>query len=692
MKIIKAKKIFSSILAFSLLLVLSACVKEIDNYATPANVAPVNDIKELIVPSSFNYEMDKKVTVSIKILGNDNSPLKGIKLRLMDNSPENNGQIFYSGITDQNGDLNAIVKLPFELTKVVVNSNYIGIVNNAIVDVSNKYGSIIIGGSTPKNYSVVEAIHKSNLFTNNTLRTSAVPNKNYLGSWNSNGVPNYLDNHRDVINAGFLSRINNSLPESQPVPTYHPDYIASTAQSTISLTQKADLWMTFVHEGAGYKNTIGYYAYNKNNPPTSLSDISKINIVFPNFSYQNSGGGLISGDKVYLGSFGTDTIIGFVLLSNAYNSSNSTVGNGYYQYYSDDEFNPESSSSLKAHNVVLWDSTEQKLVIGFEDLNRGSWCDNDFNDAIFYISSNPGNAIGSNNANVTALESDNDNDGVGNSSDDYPNDGSLATNSFYPSNNLFGHLAFEDLWPTRGDFDFNDLIVGYKYNTIKNSNNMVAEVDAEIFVNAVGGSYQNGFGFELPIPSSFVQSVTGNNLSGNYIHQNGNNTEAGQQNCVVIAFDNALNLAKRPSGYYVNTQIGSPVVISDTLHIKIKFVTPLSTNSIGLSPFNPFMISNLRRGYEIHLPDNAPTDLADMSLFNTFSDRSNVALGRYYKSDQNLPWALNVPAAYPIVVEKNQIIAAYTKFQYWAVSGGTQYQDWYQDKPGYRNTNYILNR
>jgi LruC domain-containing protein len=104
------------------------------------------------------------------------------------------------------------------------------------------------------------------------------------------------------------------------------------------------------------------------------------------------------------------------------------------------------------------------------------------------------------------------------------------------------------------------------------------------------------------------------------------------------------------------------------------------------------MISNLRRGYEIHLPDNPPTSLADQSIFNTGNDKSNAALGRFYRSDRNIPWAINVPENYPIIMEKNQIINAYLKFENWCQSGGLSYNDWYENKTGYRDDSKLLNR
>src|ERR1700712_5169683 len=135
---IKVKVNLGYLIAFALLSSLSSCVKKIDDYQ-PSNITTeVSDMNDLSVPSTFNYQVDKQVQISLKILANDNSPLKGIKLRLMDNSPEKNGQTFFTGITDQSGNLISTFKIPADVTKLVVNTNYIGVVNNALMDVSNR--------------------------------------------------------------------------------------------------------------------------------------------------------------------------------------------------------------------------------------------------------------------------------------------------------------------------------------------------------------------------------------------------------------------------------------------------------------------------------------------------------------------------------------------------------------------------
>jgi hypothetical protein len=225
----------------------------------------------------------------------------------------------------------------------------------------------------------------------------------YLASRNNQGVPSNLIFPRDVVSNTFLNTVKASLPEGYPVPSYNPHYITSGTQTNIEITgvDSSDVWITFVHEGAGYVNSLGFYTYNINNPPTTAPTASQINIVFPNVSALNSGGGLVAGDKVKIGRFGPNTGIGWVLLANAWNSSTQLVGNGLWKLYSNHLLNPETNVKLKYHNVLLIEPTTNRIVLGFEDIRRdNSSCDNDFNDAIFYITATP-NSINLGNINTT---------------------------------------------------------------------------------------------------------------------------------------------------------------------------------------------------------------------------------------------------------------------------------------------------
>ncbi|MEC4003992.1 DUF4114 domain-containing protein [Flavobacterium sp. SUN052] len=216
-------------------------------------------------------------------------------------------------------------------------------------------------------------------------------NYQYLGSYTSDGTPLYFV-QSDVITQATLDLVHNSLPENYPVPTYNPQYISSGYDSDLIVDSLADVWVTFVSEGAGYKNVLGFYTYDLNNPPTTAPTASQITIVFPNVSAAGSGGSLVAGNKVKIGTFPAGTGIGWVLLANAWNGTQ--VTNGLWRLFSNPNFNPEANASLRQHNVLLNDPTNERIILGFEDIRRDNGsCDNDFNDAVFYISANPYTAL-----------------------------------------------------------------------------------------------------------------------------------------------------------------------------------------------------------------------------------------------------------------------------------------------------------
>ncbi len=218
----------------------------------------------------------------------------------------------------------------------------------------------------------------------------------FLGSYTSNGTPEYLVG-RDEVSYETLQKIDDALPEGYPVPQYNPQYISSGYDTDIVLEQDADVWVTFVAEGAGYKNVLGFYTYDIENPPATKPGPEDITIVFPNVSALGSGGGLLAGDKVKIGQFEAGTGIGWVLLANGWKGH---VTGGHWQVYSNPDYNPEAEESLRYHNVLLNDPDTESVILGFEDIRRDyASCDQDFNDALFYITANPYEAIKTTNFN-----------------------------------------------------------------------------------------------------------------------------------------------------------------------------------------------------------------------------------------------------------------------------------------------------
>jgi LruC domain-containing protein len=288
-----------------------------------------------------------------------------------------------------------------------------------------------------------------------------------------------------------------------------------------------------------------------------------------------------------------------------------------------------------------------------------------------------------------AQVADADNDGVSDDDDEYPNDQNKAYTSYYPAAGSFGTIAFEDLWPSKGDYDFNDMVVDYSATYILNASNKVVETKTQIYVRAVGAGVINAFGIEYPsISPSDISSVNGYVHNAGYINLNANGTEAGQTNAVIIPFDDVEAVINRVGGLFYNVVSGDAMGQSDSLNITTIFSTPQELSDV--SNINPFMIKAKTRTLEIHLPDYTPTDLADMAVFGTSDDDSDPNTGRFYKTPENLPWAILIPQRFDYPAEKNDIILTHTKFAGWAQSSGTSFNNWYEDESGYRDANKLF--
>lgn len=307
---------------------------------------------------------------------------------------------------------------------------------------------------------------------------------------------------------------------------------------------------------------------------------------------------------------------------------------------------------------------------------------------------------GSGNCQLLSLSADSDNDGVIDSEDDYPHDVYKAYNI-----NYFGDapisLAFEDNWPSLGDFDFNDLVLDASLKFVTNANDQMVELHARFVVRAIGAKFVNGFGFQLKgVAPSAVMDVTGSLLTEDIISIAGNGLEAGQSAATVIVFDNPFPLLPHPGGGTgVNTRKSATFVEPVKHDIVVTFMDegvsgggqPMYYSSFIMQSeaFNPFIFINGVRGREVHLPGFSPTDLADKSFYGDRDDDTQPESGKFYVSKNNLPWGIMVPQSFDYPVEKQSIVGAYLKFGSWAQSNGAVYKNWYENLPGFRDEKLI---
>lgn len=686
------KKIVFWSVIIGLLSTTNSCKYVVLDESLPS--ANMSSMESMVVPAGFDYRTTTTVDVQLTLLASNDQPLSGVVVDLLDRPLDEGGKVLATAASNLGGTIKTQLSVPTYQSTLTLSPRFVGLEQNAKIAIFNGRAIAQLGGSSGSKgvlsntrQGAIEDESGGGAMTDTTATDQAqAATISYLGTFTSTGKPNYLSLPNAVIGADFLQNVNASLPERKSVPQYHPAYLKSTNRTTLSIIEQSDVWVTFVAEGAGYQNVLGYYTYPTGNPPKNPSDITNITIVFPNASVNGSTGPLVPGNRVKLGRFQSGVTIGFVLISNGF--INGKVTNGYDYIYSDDALNGATNPDLKRQSIVLHDAARNLFLFGFEDIRRdyGS-CDHDFNDLVFYMTSNPVRAISTQNVLPIDKPVDTDGDGISDMYDEFPND---PTRAFSDPTAATGTLAYEDLWPAAGDYDLNDLVVDYKMWSVKNAQNLALDINMEFTFRAAGGAYNNGFGVELSVPASAVSSVTGTRITGGYIARTASGVEAGQSKAVVIVTDDVGQVLKRPSGFFVNTQSNAPRIAEVKLPIRVTFQTPQNL-ALGMSaPYNPFLIVNKQRGLEVHLPSFTPTEKADKSRFYTLNDGTNISKEVYYKTKNNLPFAIHLPEKFEYPVEKQAIVGAYLKFSDWAKSGGGQFKDWYQNKTGYRNPTVIF--
>ncbi|WP_416900148.1 MAG: DUF4114 domain-containing protein [Minwuia sp.] len=240
------------------------------------------------------------------------------------------------------------------------------------------------------------------------------------------------------VDRTILDTVDRQLPEAEAVGA---EFLNESYYPSLRLDAASHLSVTFVSEGAGYRNAVGYFTYQDGAFDNySFSDfdmngsgnisysemagsgaVDEIGVLFGNFSAAGSGGSLTAGDTTVIGGggislngdgswlmdggtvFDAGTNVGFFLIANGWNGSGvNGVDNlaDNATYWSMDFLNPENDpdatiedvSRDTRHLAMLNVSDANQIVVGFEDLNRATG-DNDFNDAVFIVRSDPAEAL-----------------------------------------------------------------------------------------------------------------------------------------------------------------------------------------------------------------------------------------------------------------------------------------------------------
>lgn len=191
-------------------------------------------------------------------------------------------------------------------------------------------------------------------------------------------LPNDISSLAPIAN--IVDSLKVFLPEEADAKLISPELFSDTILKKIVLIKDSKVFVTFIDEGAMYKNTLCWYSYNKLMPPLKLADI-KGNVLFPNISKTNEGGLLESGYTVQLGTevFPAGSVIGFYLIADGWKDG--TINYDNPTYYTDSNFN----NAGQQRHILFKNSYSHYLVVGFEDYPNS---ENDYNDILFAVADN----------------------------------------------------------------------------------------------------------------------------------------------------------------------------------------------------------------------------------------------------------------------------------------------------------------
>lgn len=541
----------------------------------------------------------------------------------------------FSDFTDTKGKFSGSVTIPSGLTEVWLYSNYPGVVSPVKLTVSDTNEI---------------SFNQSSYITSLQTKTRSGVTSNgykYIGdimpgvTWNASGFPSNVEKELNLPPADILYSINATYNGAKEnfISQKHPEWLDNNRSSEIKITKDTEISIVYINSGASWKNTVGYFTYPTGTIPTE-NTIKKI-IAFPNITPISRSGSMICGHEIKLkywnnekqqfeNKFPKGVNIGWYLEGNSFNNGNIEKVSYATTRYSYNSLNPKDS---QPRVVALRHSTTDQLVaIGFEDSE-----DFNYTDAIFYTRIAEPGAISSDLPALPVVD---------------PPTNATSTE--------IGTLTFEDQWPSQSDYDMNDVVIEYTCIRHKNvvSGKIFKIVDEFVPIHN-GGSNICGFGYQLSkLDPNRIKKIE---VSGTDNWE----LETGHQSPTIILFNNVRN--------FLNKKIVVSIELTDVTEQEVK-----------VQYNNPFIFVE-DRSREVHLVNFPPTNRADMELFNTKNDVSNVGEGVYYiayyknKDVTQMPFAINLPIHnFNIPPEKLKIYDSFPKFIDWVKSKGTSSKNWYK--------------
>lgn len=487
---------------------------------------------------------------------------------------------------------------------------------------------------------------------------------NWYGQYHGRvGDHNQLIAANCMVPAELLPNITRAFWNGASTRPAMLDNSASITGADINIVTTKDsveVFFTFLTENTATLNSLGYYFYPQGKAPADFNAIQKY-IIFPNTS--------VAGNEPYGNSMqfsGHNAPVSKMTTVQLLYVDYSTGGTTFSKYFPKDL--EIGFFALKKGWIPNWTgginlSDSQFIYTDLAGNNNGAAyfirkdaegyavygaeCDKDtsFDDIMFTVQSSPAEGLAYTVAKIPDSPSTPDPEEPEDDDEDF---------EYHVKNEYYRTYCFEDLWPVRGDYDMNDVVIDHRIRVYTDYSNKVLRVYDDFTVCNRYKSAQVVDAFAVIIPES---------QRGTMILPDGAIEE--DETGAVILFDD------------IQEHLDETVTIKRVLNS-----SSLTINDI-ITDYDPFIIplidnDNILRDdrREVHMPKKNGTKKLDYRLLGMAQE------AYFVDKDGEHPFALTIPVSvkngeYTITSEMIEIDSEYDRYSNWVHTRGKEDKDWY---------------
>lgn len=240
----------------------------------------------------------------------------------------------------------------------------------------------------------------------------------------------------------------------------------------------------------------------------------------------------------------------------------------------------------------------------------------------------------------------------------------VSSTLFYPSATDYYTIAYEDLFPSKGDYDFNDLVIAYKILFHLNSSNKLVKISGESVILAKGASFDHDWNLKIDLPSSASGTFTCNIQ----FPPSDERTPLFQSKSITGSLNESIFSNTQNLYPHFNTFVGENFNKGARATFSLELDSTVPLTQVSNAPFDAYLFVHDTQ-FEIH-----------RSEYQASPESYNVTQGKTSFLDENgFPFAMLLPTLWKFPYENRDLGEAYPDLIQYLLSGSTNYLDWYNN-------------